>query len=302
MSRLHKKRISLTKKCYIIFVLLIVYGIYKNGFVPLLNGYGSFMQLLSYAFFPIISFLIGFFFDYIFKNKEVFNNKFYSLLFVMSIPISTNICLYVLFLIVLLFIYNCFFRKFIKDKVNFIAVGKILLIVILGLFNMYTYKNALELSGLYQYSFIDTILGYNTSGIYISNTILLVVGAILLLFDEYYKKDVLIYSYCVYLISLVIYSFIKSDIVFFITNMFSSNILFALIFISTLSCYTPYKKNGKVIYGSLLGLIIIPISLLTNFYEGVYISIIFVNIVINCLEFVFKNEKLQIDFNKMKQK
>lgn len=293
MSRLHKiTNFPLIKKYYITFLLLITYGCYKNGIAPFIHGYNTFFQMLLVFLFPILSFGIGYLFDYIFKNNEIFNSKFYSLLFVMIIPTNTNIFLFLIFLCILLFVYNILLVKKIDHSINFIVLGKLVLILLLFIFQKYTYENNLEASGLFQYSFIDSILGQNISGLFTSNIVFIFIAMFLLGIDEYYKKEIPLYSYGIYVITLILYAIIKQDMAFLLINMFSSSILFALVFIAPLSCYSPYDKRKKFIYSLLIGLLTLPLSLITNFYEGIYISIIFVNILMIGLNYIAENKNV----------
>lgn len=303
MSRLHKiSNFPLIKKFYLTFILLILYGIYKNGILPFINDYSSSIEMFTIILIPIISFGIGFIFDNVFKNKDIFNSRFYSLLFCMIIPYGTNLILYILILITLLFGYNVLLKKNLEHNFNIIALTKIILIIVLLLLQSYTYQNNLESSALFQYSFIDSIAGHNISGLFTSNIILIIISLLILCTDEYYKKEIPIYSYGIYAIVLTFYTFIKQDTVFLIQNLFSSNILFGLVFIASLSCYTPYSKRTKFIYSSIIGITILPFSLITNFFEGVYISIIFVNILMFGYSLITKKTNLLENFKNLKQK
>lgn len=303
MSRLHKiSNFPLIKKFYLTFILLILYGIYKNGILPFINGYSSLLEMITIILIPIISFGIGFVFDHVFKNKDIFNSRFYSLLFSMIIPYGTNLILYIIILIALLFGYNHLLKKNLEHDFNIIAIAKMILIIVLILLQSYTYQNNLESSASFQYSFVDAIVGHNISGLYTSNIILIIISLLILCTDEYYKKEIPIYSYGIYVIILTLYTFIKQDTAFLIQNMFSSNILFGLVFIASLSCYTPYSKRTKFIYSIILGSTILPFSLITNFFEGIYISIIFVNVLMFGYNFITKKTNLLDNLKNLKQK
>ena len=292
MSRLHKiTNFPLTKKIYLTFMLLIGYGIYKNGLIPYINEYSNIIEFLKIILIPFISLGIGALFDKIYNNKNMYSNSFYSLLFCMIIPYETNIILYLLFLVILLFLYNYLEKMKIDSNLNIIAVAKLLLILITIIFKNYTYKNPLESSALFQYSFIDSLMGHNISGIFTSNVILIFMAFFFLCSDEYYKKDISINSYGIYLLTLLIYTFISQDITFLLRNMFSSNVLFGLVFVATLSCYTPYQKKHKFIYNVLIGGLILPLSLLVNFFEGIYISIVLANLFLYGYKLITENNR-----------
>lgn len=280
MNKLHKMiSVSLTGKLYFLFFLFISYGWYKNAWVPYANGYYAITHLFLVLLYPLCGLGIGALFDFAFKNKNPFNNKFYGLLFSLLIPISTNICIFLIVITILLFMNTFLISR--KDwDLHFIVLGKLLLVGILYYLGKYNYANLLEESHLFVYSYMDGIFGNNVSGLFISSTFITILSLILLCFDTYYKKEIPLYSYGIYLVTLVFYGFWKSDMVFILNNMFSSTVLFVLVILAPLSSFSPYSKKRIFFYSVLLGLLILPFSLLTNFFEGVYISTLFVNFIL----------------------
>lgn len=294
MNRIHKIiHFPLIKKLYLLFFFFIVYGWYKNGLLPYLEHYYSMSHVFLILFYPICGYGIGALFDFLFKNKYPFPNRFYGLLFSLIVPISTNICLFVLSLTLLLFLNTFWISK--KDSdLNFIVLGKLLLVVLLYTLHSYFYANLLEESQMFVYSYLDGIFGHNESGLFTSCAFLSLVSLGILSFDAYYKKEIPFYSYGIYLLTLVLYAFLKSDMNFILSHMFSSTILFVIVFIAPLSSFSPYSKKRVAFYSILLGITILPFSLLTNFFEGVYISLILVNLLLICLN------RLQISLIKRK--
>lgn len=299
MSKLHKRiRFNLAQKMFFIFVLLIIYGCYKNGILPVIHGFYSFSHILKIGLYPILGFLIGWLMDSIFKNNCMFSNKFYGLLLSLVIPISTNLFIYLLYLIGSLLFYSFVIRKQDWD-LNFVVIGKMLLILCLIVLNTYNYANLLEESQHFMYSFIDGILGHNISGVFTSNIVILLVGFLILFLDTYYKKEIPLTSYGIYLITLVFYSFLKSDMSFLLTNFFSSTILFVLIFLAPLSMFSPYSRKRKMLFSLVIGVCILPCSLFLNFYEGVYLALFLANLLLIFLnwvqnKFIFAKNKVEI--------
>lgn len=286
MSRIHKRiRISLIQKLYLCFLFLILFGWYKNGLVPYLNHYYPVSHLFYILLFPISGFGIGALFDYLFKNKMPYNNKFYGLLFSLIIPIGTNIFLFLFVLTFLLFLNTLWISK--KDlDFHFIVFGKLFLIAILLCLGHYNYANLLEESGLFVYSYLDGIFGYIKGGLFTSSAVLILISFLLLVFDTYYKKEIPFYSYGIYFLSLLFFSIYKGDMNFLLAHMFSSDVLFLLVFLAPLSSFSPYSKKRITLYSILVGFLILPFSLLTNFYEGAYLSLILANLLLIGLNFL----------------
>lgn len=280
MNKLHKIiSVSLTQKLYFFLFLFISYGWYKNAWLPYSNGFYPISHLFLILMYPVCGFGIGLLFDLVFKNKNPFNNRFYGLLFSLIVPISTNICIFLVSVTILLFLNTFLISR--KDlDLHFIVLGKLLLVGVLYYLQQYNYSNLLEESHLFVYSYIDGIIGNNVSAIFTSSVLITILSLILLCFDMYYKKEIPLYSYGVYLLTLVFYGFWKSDMAFILNHIFSSTVLFVLVFLAPLSSFSPYSKKRIFFYSVLLGLLILPFSLLTNFFEGVYISTLLVNFIL----------------------
>lgn len=266
-------------------ILLLFYGWYKNGWIPYFQHFYSLSHLFLIFLYPLCGFGIGILFDVVFKNKNPFNNKFYGFLFSLFVPISTNIFIFILLVTFLLFLNTFLFDK--KDwDFNFIVFGKLLLFFILLCMKSYEYTNLLEKSQLFVYTYIDGILGHQVSGLFTSNALLILFSFSVLSFDLYYKKDIVFYGYVFYLITLLLYAFYQSDMQFLLNHLFSSDILFALVFIAPLSSFSPYSNKRIAIYSTILGFTILPFSLLINFHEGIYISLLLANLFILFLNVV----------------
>ncbi len=288
MNRLHKiTKLSLVQKMYLLLFCFVLYGWYKNAFVPYFNHYTNFSQLILILLYPLCGLGIGALFDLLFKTTHFYTNKFYGLLFSLILPISTNICYFLFFLSLLLFINTILISR--KNlEFNFLVFGKLLFVLFLFLQHNYGYANGLEESHMFIYSYLDGIFGHNVSAIFTSNVFFILLSFGVLFFDSYYKKEIPFYSYGFYIITLVFYAFLKSDMNFILNNLFSSTILFVIVFLAPLSCFSPYTKKRTFIYCILFGGTILPFSLLINFYEGVYIALALSNSVVVLLNAIQK--------------
>ena len=280
---MHKSnRFPIIYKYYSFFIIFIAYGWYKNGLIPVLNGFYPKTHLFLILLYPLTGFLIGFLIDKIFKNNFLFSNRFYGLLFSLFIPISTNIYLFSLILTIFLLLNTFFFSK-IDTEFNFFILTKIIFSFLLFKLNQYNYLNLLEQTNLYTYSFLDTLIGHQISAIFTSNVLLILIAFLIFFFDYYYKKEIPLYSYGLYFLSLLILAIIKNDMNFLLQNIFSSTILFALVFLAPFSLYSPKTSKNKLIYSIIIGLSILPFSLIFSFYEGIYLSLIFASFIQVCL-------------------
>jgi len=280
MSRLHKIiRIPLTRKYLLFFVFLVLGGWYKNAFLPVKEGFYSNTQLYFLFFYPLLGGFLGFLFDKVCRKKFVYSNAFFGVLFSLGLPISTPLSVFVIACFLLFFLNTFFIQK--KDwDLHVVVFLHLLLVGYLFFSQQYEYSNLLEKSGLFVYTFLDQLLGFQGSGLFTSSVVLLLVSFLVLCFDYYYKKEIPLTSYGFYLFTLVLYSFWKMDMAFLLTHVFSSTVLFVLAFLAPLDLFSPYSKKRKTMYSFLLGVGILPFSLWTNFYEGVYFSLFLANLLI----------------------
>lgn len=278
MSNLHKKiRFSLVKKFYVCFFVLILYGIYKNGIFPVHQGFYSMEHIFWLVSYPFVGYFTGFFFDLLFKNKSMYNNRFFGVLFSLFLPISTTLLEFFIACVLLFFCNSYFFQRK-GAEFHFVVFGRILLFFYLLYAQHYFYSNLLEESQLFVYSFLDGILGHSVSGIFTSNAFLLLLSFLFFCFDYYYKKEIPLYSYGFYLLTLTFYAISIGDTSFILTHACFSMLLFSFIFLAPISIFSPYSKKRVFLYSFLIGVLTLPFSLYFGFYEGSFFAIFFANL------------------------
>lgn len=301
MSRLHKLSIiNLPTKYFFIIFILLVFGLYKNGFLLISYGYGNYKILVNLIVNIILGLGLGLLYDKLLKQNNFINTAIFLLLLLIIMPISVSPLIYTILVVIYLSI-DYFTRKF---SFNIIALVKVISFILLNFLNRYNYLNLLEQSGQFNYNFMDTLVGYNVSAIYTSSFILVIAAIIFLLFDKYYKKEIFILGISTYLGSLFLGALFKQDMLFFITNSLNSLVWFGIGIIATIPNFSPLKKIIRYIYGILLGILTVVFSLYFNFYEGVFIAILFLDIirVLNGLIFKFYVKKRQKNHFLIKQK
>ena len=70
------------------------------------------------------------------------------------------------------------------------------------------------------------------------------------------------------------------NIVLDIKNLITSEFIYGIIFIATISFYSPIKNKEKIIYAIFIGILSFIFNKVLNLYEGVFIAILITNIII----------------------
>lgn len=262
-----KKNVSsLIKENICLLIPFIIYGIYKNGYLIYQKNLISLLGIFKPLFLCLISILIKFGIDYI-KNKKIKidYNLVYVLLISMIMPYNINIFLYIV-LFLIFYILSLFLDKYLKiNKVCFIYL---IIILIHFLLNDFTYLNPLEEKFNFSYGFLDYLFGKNIGGISNTNIFLSLACYIYLLNNFYYKKDIPFIINMTYLLLAFIYFFLFNDSSFLL----NSELIFASIFICSLSEYSPYKVSHQIIYAIFIGVISFIISIIFNKVIAIYLA------------------------------
>lgn len=268
---------------------LIIYGIYKNGIYLYINKYtnilGLFKPLIIILAGGIIGAIVNILYEYIIKkNKDkiidVIFSSFhveYGLLLGCIASINTNLLIYsgVIFVVFLL-------SKFIKNRINTMAFIFIIVYVLeYYLFNGYSYFNAYDTSRLFNFDFMDYMIGRGEGGIATTHIILLIISLLGITVSNNNKTNISI--------SAIVTAFLTFGIYAIITNvnigsiLLTNSMLFLFTYVATdyvTSSYTPY---GQVIFGILVGLITFGLFFI-NPIIAPYIAIIIVSLLNNLID------------------
>ncbi len=259
----------------ILLIPLIIYGIFKNGYLLYERNLIPFYIIFKPLYLTIISILIKFFFDFITTKKINVNyNLLYMILISMIMPYNINILVYIITLIITYLLTSLLETKF---KFNKVALIYLIIILINSIFNGLTFQNPLESTASFNFSFLDLLMGRCIGGISSTSIIFSLLAYTLLINSYYYKKDMPLFINISYLFLSFIFYLIthNSDI------LLNSELIFASIFIAPLPKYSPYKVKGQVIEGILIGIISFIISILFNKVISIYISIFLVSLLAN---------------------
>jgi len=272
-----KNRIMIHKKSnsekiilnYIIALIpLIIYGFYKNGIILFINNEIEFFEMFLPIIFPVLGLSIGILVTLIKSKKISINlNLLNGILVGMIIPINTSIWLFIISSFILLFEISNLENKI---NINASCVVKLIIILIMFLFNNYSYQNKLELTPSYAFNFIDLLFGRQIGGVSTSSFIWVLVGFAFLATDYYYKKDIPVIAYISYVITLIISLLFTKDLSGTLNMIISATPLFCFVFIASISEYSPYTKQGILIYSISVGVI----SAILSFFVGLEASFI----------------------------
>ncbi len=285
---------------YILSVLpLIIFGFYKNGIVVYQHDFISLLLALQYLIIPIVIIILSYVFEtyyYMGTKKEEDTNSVVNSI----VPYVNVLCYLVcapndyLWLTIPLIIVLDVLLKFIDSKlaINQIALFKGILFGVMTLMNNLNYANLYEASLSSQVTDPAMLfIGNGIGAIGVTSSLCALIGYIILLFNSYYKKDIPIVAFIGYAIVSIIMYFVGglsfNDI---LVNTFNSGLLFALIYVASLSTATPVIRSGRIIYALLVGVLCAISVNILNMDIGVYIVIL----VLGLLSPIFDKFKLSL--------
>ena len=245
-----------------LLIVFIGYGFYKNGISLYKDEYVGIVGMFKPLLFVIISLGISFLFKKI--DKDLWSYCLLQNLFISVItPFNTNILVY----IILNGLLNVILKYY---QLNIVPIYMLLGSMILLIVKNYSFLNIYESSVEHNFSFFDYLLGKGIGGI--SNTFLLVsiIAFILLMLNINYKKNIPMAAFVCYYVLATITTFVSG--VLDQSLLLNNNVIFAFIFLTNISIFTPYSKGGGYLYGMLLGIL----TYLTYFIDiniGVYFVI-----------------------------
>ena len=277
------KNINIITMYYICIILLTIYATYKNGIVIYNKGLISFISIFKPLILVILAISITYLINYIFNkikgNKYNILNDYkpiYLALITLTLPLNINIFLYLIIII----IFNIVILFYKGNYINNYALLKIVFILLLIIFNKYNYMNIYELSIERNLNTFDLILGRGIGGI-ATNNIILILICFLILFNAIHKKEIVFISFLSYLFTMLIGSVILHNVFSQeINNLITSEFIYAIVFIASMSHFTPLRYKEKIVYAITIGILSYIFNHLINNYDGVFYAIILANIVV----------------------
>lgn len=294
---------SINKRYILVFLPLILFGFYKNGYIVYSKGYTNIFGLFKPLLIPIIGFVIGYLVTFILnkikfkKSENILNNyivPIQTMIIGMLMPIRINIFIFIIVLLILTIIYLLIFQNK-KYSINFIAFSTLIIILISMLvlnvkeINL-LYLNAYESAVKLDHSIYRLFFGFNNSGISVTNVILVLIAYGCMNFCLSYKKEIPIYLLFGFLIVFGINLILGANFSEILRKIVNSSFIFIITFVATDQKSSPYNNLGMIFY-SVLIIIFMTIVGQINFELSLLIAILLVSIITPLLVKIFKKTK-----------
>ena len=318
---------------YVIIALLpiILFSFYKNGILPLIRGTGSILELFTPVILVIIPAIVCLLTEYVYflikkekKDIKYLINESFAIIpgiFIgLIIPINTPIWL-VIIAAIIASVSKMIFGGLGKNPLNPALVGALFIIIFAssyigtqgGYLNSYEVDaisgatplanfSALSYAGTYEEivspygSLWSFFFGSIPGAIGETSAVLCIFAFIYLMANKVIKWRIPVcYVVTVFLMSLVIGFNNNMGLWYPLFCILSGSVLFGAVFMVTDPVTSPITKHGQIIGGIILGILTIGIRYLTNYPEGVLISILIFNVLtifINKLSIKFNSNKL----------
>ncbi len=270
-----KKTTTLIIENILLLIPLIIYGIYKNGYLVYRKGLINGVMIFKPLFLVIISILIKFIIDFIkYKKIKIDYNLVISIIVAMIMPCNINIFIYII-LFASIYLLSDILEKHLKfNKVCFIYL---VIILVNFIIEDFTFQNLAELNYSYSFSFLDLLFGRNVGGISSTSIILSLISYVILVTSIYYKKDIPLIINLTYLILGFSFFLITKDN----QLLLNSEMIFGSVFVAALPISSPFKEKNVIIYSIFIGIFTFLISWLFNSVIAIYLSIFIVSLFSN---------------------
>lgn len=265
-----------------LLIPLIIYAIYKNGYLIYEKGLINFFMIFKPLYLCLIGVLIKIIIDLIRYKKIIIDyNLLCVILIGMIMPYNINILVYS-GLLLILYIICLFLDKWIKY--NKVCLIYIIIILINFIINKYTFMTPLEENYAFSFTFLDLIMGRSIGGISSTSIIFSLIAYVVLLSNYYYKKDIPLTINITYIICMVIYYYITKNSDYLLNN----DLVFGSIFVATLPMSSPYKERTQIVTSIFIGVFSFILSICFNSVISIYISIFIISLLPNIKWFKFR--------------
>lgn len=279
---------------------VIIYGFYKNGIIVANHNHLSWFLATQYIVIPIIIIVLSYVFETYYHlgiKKEDDSRVIWNSITPYINALCYLVCGPTNFLwltIPLIIVLDCLL-KFLDNKIslNQVALFKCILFGILTIMGLTNNANLYEASLTSPIAEISALfIGKGIGEIGTTSTLCALIGYAVLLFNNYYKKEIPLFCVIGYsIVSIIMYFVGGLGINELLVNTFTSGFIFASIFVISLSTSTPVIKSGRIIYALIVGaLCAITVNIL-HFNVGIYI----ITLVIGLLSPILNKFKISLD-------
>lgn len=322
---------SMMKNVLFALLPIIIFSFYKNGILPLIRGTGNVRELFLPLILVFIPAVVCLFTEYLYysikKDKKTINfliNESFAILpgifLGLIIPINTPLWLLIISAIVAS-LSKMIFGGLGKNPLNPALVGGLFIIIFAssyigthgGYLNSYEVDaisgatplanfSVLSYAGTYEEivspygSLWSFFFGSIPGAIGETSALLCIMAFIYLLANKVIKWRIPVcYVTGVFIMSALIGINNNMGVWYPLFSVMSGSLLFGAVFMVTDPVTSPITKHGQVLGGILLAILTIGIRYLTNYPEGVLISILIFNILtifINKLSIKYENNKI----------
>lgn len=266
---------ELVSQNILLLLPLILYGLYKNGYLLYNKKLVSLLYVFKPLYFVLIGVAIKLLYDIIKNKKLLIDYDLVSLILIgMIVPYKTNLVIYAISMIVLYISSKLIPKNITYNKV---CMWYVIIILINHFVSSASFLSPLELKYDFDFSFIDLLLGRSVGGISSTSIIFSLFAYTIFLCNNYYKKDIPFVVNITYLCLAIIYYAITKEV----SILINSDLIFGSIFVSTLPEYSPYSVKYQVVFGVAIGAISFILSMYFSSIISVYLSTLFASLFLN---------------------
>lgn len=279
----------------IVLLPIIIFGLYKNGIVPYINGKIHFLEML----YPIIFVFLGGTFTYIIEKMYVFlilkkrGNELQQYMYTsfamlpgillsLVLPVNTPIWVLLFGSFMAVVLGKMINGGFGKNIFNPTAIGVLciatLYILDVDIVNLFVTDSSDK-------SLINLLFGSFFGTIAETANLFCLVAFIYLSFRKVIKRKIpILYIITVFIMSWVIGHVNHFDFSYSLFQILSGGLLFAAIFVATDSVTSPTTPIGQVIYAIGLGILTVVFRYLLKSSLAIFISILLMNLLVKGLD------------------
>ena len=310
---------------FIALIPIIIFAIYKNGYIPYSHDKIDFLTMFYPLFFitvgAVTSFTIETLYFLIMKQKDHIKNS-YSIFpgLLLSLILPLNIPIYILVVgVIIASLSKIIFEKIGNKIFNPVLIGYILILIIFAnsftnnnYLNSYEFdmipegtplNNSLLINGIGNYetlvepygSLLDFFIGIVPGSIGTTSALLCIIAYLYLSFTKTIKwKIPLVYVGTVFIINYAIGGLLGQGIYYPLFQILSCGLIFGAVFIATDPFTSTVTSIGQILQGIFLGIL----TILFRFIgiESIALSILIMNLFVPLIDKI--GAKSRFNFNK----